>query len=147
MRPPERGNSPATTLRIVLLPQPDGPSSATNSPCRTLNETLSTAVNSPPDEPNRLKRPSTAMRTGPATLGVSGATEDNGAEVTGVICISPAPRRESSCQRCPDISSAEYRCLCDTMVSRRDRRRPDRSARHRPRLPCQSLAWPSRRQG
>ena len=42
--PPERGMRPATMLRMVLLPQPDGPRRATNSPCRMSNEMFSTAI-------------------------------------------------------------------------------------------------------
>ena len=32
---------------VVVLPQPDGPSSVTSSPCATLNDTSSTAVTLP----------------------------------------------------------------------------------------------------
>src|SRR5262249_9308719 len=42
---PSLGRSrPATRLRIVLLPQPDGPTTATNSPARTSRLTRSIAV-------------------------------------------------------------------------------------------------------
>src|SRR4051794_1676363 len=40
-------SSPPITLNKVDLPQPDGPMIERNSPCRTLNETLSTAVTGP----------------------------------------------------------------------------------------------------
>src|SRR2546428_12499209 len=39
--------SPATMLRVVVLPQPDGPTSATNSPSRMVIDTWSTARTSP----------------------------------------------------------------------------------------------------
>src|SRR3977135_2777733 len=47
MLPPLGSSSPATMRRVVVLPQPDGPSSVTSSPCATLNETSSTAVTRP----------------------------------------------------------------------------------------------------
>src|SRR5918997_5399917 len=39
--------SPAIRLRVVVLAQPDGPTSATNSPSSTSSETRSTATTSP----------------------------------------------------------------------------------------------------
>src|SRR5215208_1836454 len=39
--------SPAMRLRVVVLPQPDGPTRATNSPSSTPSETRSTATTSP----------------------------------------------------------------------------------------------------
>src|SRR5215208_8525343 len=39
--------SPAMRLRVVVLPQPDGPTRATNSPSSTSRETRSTATTSP----------------------------------------------------------------------------------------------------
>ena len=46
---PEVGaSSPARMLRIVVLPQPDGPSRHTNSPSPTSNDTWSTAVTGAP---------------------------------------------------------------------------------------------------
>src|SRR5262245_14408246 len=44
MRPSLGRSRPATRLRIVLLPQPDGPTTATNSPARTSRLTRSIAV-------------------------------------------------------------------------------------------------------
>src|SRR5690242_8571657 len=38
---------PAVISRVVVLPQPDGPSSATNSPSRMSRSTASTAVTDP----------------------------------------------------------------------------------------------------
>jgi hypothetical protein len=38
---------PAIIRRVVVLPQPDGPSSVTNLPASMENDTLSTAVTSP----------------------------------------------------------------------------------------------------
>ncbi len=55
--PESAASSPAMIRRIVLLPEPDGPSSATSWPAGTSNETPSTAWN----EPNRLRRFLTAM--------------------------------------------------------------------------------------
>ena len=46
-RPPVTASSPATIRNVVVLPQPDGPSSVTSSPCATSNETSSTAVTLP----------------------------------------------------------------------------------------------------
>src|ERR1700712_2358998 len=43
-------SSPATIRRVVVLPQPDGPSNAKNEPCAMVRSTPSTAVNGP----NRL---------------------------------------------------------------------------------------------
>src|SRR5262245_7537751 len=44
MRPSLGRSRPATRLRMVLLPQPDGPTTATNSPARTSRLTRSIAV-------------------------------------------------------------------------------------------------------
>jgi hypothetical protein len=44
---PDDGSSrPASIRRIVVLPQPDGPSSVTSVPAPMSNETLSTATTS-----------------------------------------------------------------------------------------------------
>ncbi len=46
--PPESGvSNPATVIRIVVLPLPLGPSSATNSPAPTSSVTSSTARTGP----------------------------------------------------------------------------------------------------
>src|SRR3989338_7038784 len=50
MRPSVGVSKPASILSKVVLPQPDGPSSAKNSPSLTVSETLSTAASLP----NRL---------------------------------------------------------------------------------------------
>ena len=42
--PPETGRKPAIMFRIVVLPQPDGPTTATNSPLSTVSDTSRTAV-------------------------------------------------------------------------------------------------------
>jgi len=42
--PPVSGMNPAIMLRMVVLPQPDGPTTDTNSPSFTSNETSCTAV-------------------------------------------------------------------------------------------------------
>ena len=41
--PPVGSMKPATMRRVVVLPQPDGPSSTRNSPSATLSETSRTA--------------------------------------------------------------------------------------------------------
>src|SRR5258708_25648036 len=46
MRPVSLRSSPATMRRVVVLPQPEGPSSVTNSPCSTARSILSTAFTS-----------------------------------------------------------------------------------------------------
>src|ERR1700743_565382 len=47
IRPPLFCSSPATIRNVVVLPQPEGPSSVTNSPSLTRRSTLLTAVKSP----------------------------------------------------------------------------------------------------
>src|ERR1051326_370006 len=47
MSPEVSSTSPATRLRVVVLPQPDGPTSATNSPSSIVSERLSTARKGP----------------------------------------------------------------------------------------------------
>src|SRR5512134_1058961 len=58
MRPLVAGSSPATIRKVVVLPQPEGPSSVTSSPGSTLNDTSSTATTS-------LKRFDTRSKTTP----------------------------------------------------------------------------------
>ena len=53
----------AIMLRTVLLPEPDGPSNATNSPRRTLKETSRTASIAVPASWNDLLKPLTSMRS------------------------------------------------------------------------------------
>ena len=59
MRPSLGRSRPATRLRMVLLPQPEGPTMATNSPGRTSRLTRSIAVSQepPPGAVNRLVTP------------------------------------------------------------------------------------------
>ena len=47
MRPSLADSRPATRRSVVVLPQPDGPSSVTSWPASTRNDTASTAVTSP----------------------------------------------------------------------------------------------------
>src|ERR1700680_4394535 len=47
MRPAELRSSPATMRSVVVLPQPDGPSSVTNSPDSTVRLKRSTATTAP----------------------------------------------------------------------------------------------------
>src|SRR5712692_9598084 len=62
IRPSFGRSSPATRLRMVLLPQPDGPTTATNSPGRTSKLTRSIAVNG--DTPSgAVKRLVTPIRS------------------------------------------------------------------------------------
>ena len=61
MRPRVGRSSPATIRSVVVLPQPDGPSSAKNEPRGTVSVTSSTATN----EPNTLVTPS-SRRSRPA---------------------------------------------------------------------------------
>src|SRR5262245_4200073 len=72
MRPSFGRSSPATRLRMVLLPQPDGPTTATNSPARTSRLTRSIAVSD--DTPfGAAKRLVTAMRSSTdAVFSISG---------------------------------------------------------------------------
>ena len=65
IEPAVGSSSPATIRRVVVLPQPDGPSREKNSPSPMVRLTSSTAVTSVPDRsPNRLTTPvnSTAGR-------------------------------------------------------------------------------------
>ena len=56
--PAEGRSSPASTLRIVVLPQPEWPTMQTNSPLAMPKSTPSKTVSSPRLEANRLARPS-----------------------------------------------------------------------------------------
>ena len=47
MRPLDTGSRPATMRNVVVLPQPEGPSSVQSWPGCTRNDTSSTAVTSP----------------------------------------------------------------------------------------------------
>ena len=47
MRPLVTGSRPATIRSVVVLPQPEGPSSVTSSPGDTVNDTSSTTVSLP----------------------------------------------------------------------------------------------------
>src|SRR5262245_66463357 len=51
--PSTRSTRPATIRKRVLLPQPDGPSSETNSPGAASHDTSSTATTAPNDFPSR----------------------------------------------------------------------------------------------
>src|SRR5215203_4872759 len=61
-RPAVGGTKPATMRSVVVLPQPEGPSSATISPCATSRSTRSTAVEAPYRLPraSRTRRPITS---------------------------------------------------------------------------------------
>ena len=47
-RPPLAGISPPTMRSVVVLPQPEGPSRASSSPCSTSNESDATAAGPAP---------------------------------------------------------------------------------------------------
>src|SRR5215472_17187316 len=47
MLPAVRSTRPAIRFRVVVFPQPDGPTRATNSPSATVRDTWSTAWNEP----------------------------------------------------------------------------------------------------
>ena len=47
MLPPVGGMKPAIMRKVVVLPQPDGPSSDTNSPLASSSEKSDTASNAP----------------------------------------------------------------------------------------------------
>src|SRR5215472_14281900 len=77
MAPPLGAISVATMLRMVLLPQPEGPSRATNSPSLMRNEALSTATTSRPSVRKILRSLSISMRqrmdvSGPESGGILG---------------------------------------------------------------------------
>src|SRR5471032_3246316 len=69
MAPPLGAIRVATMLRIVLLPQPEGPSSATNSPSSIRNEASSIATTALPSATKLLRRPATSMRQRAETSG------------------------------------------------------------------------------
>src|SRR5215470_5353878 len=67
--PPLGAMSVATMLRMVLLPQPEGPSSATNSPSSMRKEASSTATTSRPSARKVLRRRLISMRLRAAVSG------------------------------------------------------------------------------
>src|SRR6188508_298697 len=114
-RPAVGVSNPAIIRRVVVFPDPDGPSIEKNSPSRTSRSTPSTATTSP----NRFTTPSNRTAGAAGT----GATSDRSSSRDGTPHIlhatatptqhtcpaSPAPRRRGS------IGSGE-------LVHRRDRR-------------------------
>ena len=82
---PEDGNSKPPIMRsVVVLPQPEGPSSVKNSPWRTSSEMPSTACTSPKD----LKTSRNSM------LGRPKSRERGGADSLTAVCAiieSPVP--------------------------------------------------------
>src|SRR5215213_769791 len=83
---PAVGSSrPATIRSVVVLPQPDGPSSAKNDPCGTVSVRSSTAVKSP----KRLVTPSSRRSPPPASRG------DSPSGVTGVVEEDEVRRRRA----------------------------------------------------
>src|SRR6516165_6297502 len=72
MLPPLGEIRVATMFRMVLLPQPEGPSRATNSPSPMRNEASSTATISRPSTRKILRSLSISMRLRDASGGVLG---------------------------------------------------------------------------
>src|SRR5690349_23181608 len=72
MAPPLGAIRVATMLRIVLLPQPEGPSRATNSPSLMRNDASSTATTSRPSAEKFLRSRSISIRQRAASGGVLG---------------------------------------------------------------------------
>src|SRR5947207_11436875 len=68
MRPADRVSSPAMMRSSVVLPQPEGPSSATNSPSATSSTISSSARTAPNDLAMRSMRMS-AMSVIPSAVG------------------------------------------------------------------------------
>src|SRR5258706_11098689 len=96
MRPEEGAISPAATLSRVDLPQPVGPTIATNSPAATASEASSTAAYVPPAASRNL------------TLTCESETAGGGPP-------GPPPRRRRPCL----LPSPPTRCLCSPALRRR----------------------------
>src|SRR5262249_20764357 len=95
-------------LRIVLLPEPEGPSKATSCPAGTSNETSSTAWN----DPNRFTRSLTRMLIGLGLTGREGIFEEglgagNGA-LSGALEIA-ACRMDGGVYVCPSRAALRRR--------------------------------------
>jgi hypothetical protein len=62
-------SKPATIRSVVVLPQPDGPSSEKNSPSAMRRSTCSTARTSPAAEENRFSTPTSSIAGSPSSSG------------------------------------------------------------------------------
>src|SRR5262249_13172641 len=118
MRPSSGVSKPATSRRVVVLPHPDGPSSAKNSPAPMSSDTLSSALMAPAKDllsPWRL----TEADPGRPADGLGELTGLSGTDVrsvgskllAGVIQgVMPGPRpipRCPSLQRCGRLIPAQ----------------------------------------
>ena len=86
-RPESSRSSPASERSAVVLPQPEGPSSATSSPGARSSDRPSSALTSP----NR-RRSSTSWTRTPARDGLAPATAAGGARASGCRLIGPLTR-------------------------------------------------------
>src|SRR3954447_20300317 len=82
MLPLVGSSRPATIRSVVVLPQPEGPSSAKNRPCSTTRSRSSTAVNTP----NRLVTP-LSLRSAPASLPVVCSVTTSGSDHRGELLL------------------------------------------------------------
>src|SRR5215212_7285284 len=71
-------SSPATIRRVVVLPHPDGPSSAKNEPCGTVTDRSSTATKLPNRFVSRSMTRSLSDKLGPDRLGELGRVRPAG---------------------------------------------------------------------
>src|SRR5215213_6671154 len=81
---------PAVISRVVVLPQPDGPSSATSSPSRISRSSASTAVTDPKRRVSFSSRTSIAPPAGELRAGESEAGEETLELVCRPALNSPA---------------------------------------------------------
>ena len=86
-RPESSRSSPASERSAVVLPQPEGPSSATSSPGARSSERPSSALTSP-----KRRRSSTSCTRTPARDGLAPATAAGGARASGCRLIGPLTR-------------------------------------------------------
>ena len=88
-RPSSGTSKPAMSRSVVVLPEPDGPSSVKNSPCATSRSTWSTAVKSP----KRLTSPARRMSGTPGAAVVRTASA---ACAPSLMLDATLPRRRSA---------------------------------------------------
>src|SRR5215469_8925783 len=69
MAPPVGRSSPASSRRVVVLPQPLGPSRVTNEPGSAVNEMPLTAVNPAAPSPNFFCSAATLIMKSPGHVG------------------------------------------------------------------------------
>src|SRR6185295_17999450 len=136
---------PASSRRMVVLPQPDGPSRHTSCPCSILSETLSTAAWLPkrllrPRKTTDGTQPPSGARSPPASAG-GGETlvllrpSATGFSTSASFAIAPAqglPCRAPGARR----AQAFYR-----FVAVRCRNRPRMAPQRIARVPRQGEGW------